>query len=86
MRERTGFFVRRSNPFATILAFVFSLILLLIVLIPIIAFGVLILLWVIVRALFGFIFGLFGRTTQPNGVLDGRRNVRVRMPTDQSES
>lgn len=81
MRDRTGFFVRRSNPIATVLAFLFSLIVLVLLLTPILAIGVIILLWIIIRS----VFGLFVRSKQPNGVFDGRKNVRVRMPNDHEE-
>jgi hypothetical protein len=46
--------------------------------------GILIL-WALVSTGLRALLRGFGRAQQPNGVLDGRKNVRVRMP-DQQES
>jgi len=82
IRDRTGFFVRRTNPFATLIAFVFSLIVLLVLLVPIIGIALIVVIWMILSFVLRSIARLFRSSTQPNGVLDGRRNVRVRVSSD----
>jgi hypothetical protein len=81
IRDRTGFFARRSGPFATLLAFFLSLIVLIVLLVPIVAIALIVIAWMILSFLLRSVFRLFRSSTQPNGVLDGRRNVRVRMPS-----
>lgn len=73
-----GFALRAGSPFAQGLVFC-AVFLLLLLLIPL----------VILAAAAGLtlfaasrIRALFTRAHQPNGMLDGRRNVRVRLPDD----
>lgn len=74
----------RSFIGAVITGFVLVILMALIAIPMLVLVGILIL-WALVSTGLRALLRGFGRAQQPNGVLDGRKNVRVRMP-DQQQS
>ncbi len=85
-RERASAFYRGRSPLGALGAGLFTLVLMVLIAVPLLVFVCLMLLGFGVATLGRAALRLFGRAKEPNGVLDGRKNVRVRMPGDSAEA
>jgi uncharacterized membrane protein len=75
-------FLRSRSVLGAIVSLILGGILLVLVLIPILIIGAILLLGAGAGILGRMARGWFTRAHEANGMLDGRKNVRVRMPPD----
>lgn len=83
--EAVRFFSSRS-ALGALVSLVLGAILLVLLLIPILIIGGVLLLGAGAGMLGRMARGWFTRAHEPNGVLDGRKNVRVRMPQGEDDA
>lgn len=84
-RERASVFYRGRSPLGALMGGVLLFVLMVLVAIPMLIFVCVVLLGFGVAMLGRAAMRLFGRAKEPNGLLDGRKNVRVRVRDESAE-
>ncbi|MFZ4572892.1 MAG: hypothetical protein ACOYN0_00760 [Phycisphaerales bacterium] len=78
--EGVRFLFRGRSAIGSVLAFLFLLVVLAIITVPLLILVLLMMMGMAVSMIGRAAGRALGRAHKPNGVLDGRRNVRVRLP------